>query len=74
MDVGRGHDIDGNAAHLVYPVHRVQSLAILQGEHMTCKHRWEPSSFAIKYRTPNHYIFECKRCGKSIFATLKEKQ
>jgi hypothetical protein len=41
---------------------------------MTCKHRWEPSNFAIKYRTPNHYIFECKRCGKSIFATLKEKQ
>jgi hypothetical protein len=38
-----------------------------------CKHRWEPSNFAIKYRTPNHYIFECKRCGKSIFATLKEQ-
>jgi ribosomal protein L37E len=41
---------------------------------MTCKHRWEPSNFGSKYRTPNHYIFECKRCGKSIFATLKEKQ
>jgi hypothetical protein len=41
---------------------------------MTCKHRWEPSSFAIGWRTPYHYIFECKRCGKSIFATLKEKQ
>jgi hypothetical protein len=39
-----------------------------------CKHRWEPSNFGIKYRTPNHYIFECKRCGKSIFAALKEKQ
>jgi hypothetical protein len=35
MDVGRGHDIDGDAAHLVYPVHRVQSLGILQREHMT---------------------------------------
>jgi hypothetical protein len=35
MDVGRGHDTDGNAAHLVYPVHRVQSLGILQGEYMT---------------------------------------
>ena len=23
---------------------------------------------------PNHYIYECARCGKSIFATLKEKQ
>ena len=45
-----------------------------KGEHMTCKHRWEPSNFGSKYRTPNHYIFECKRCGKSIFATLKEKQ
>jgi hypothetical protein len=43
-------------------------------EHMTCKHRWEPSNFGSKYRTPNHYIFECKRCGKSIFATLKEKK
>jgi DNA-directed RNA polymerase subunit RPC12/RpoP len=41
---------------------------------MTCKHRWEPSNFAIKYRTPNLYIYECARCGKSIFATLKEKQ
>lgn len=37
-----------------------------------CKHRWEPSNFGYKWRTPNHYIFECKRCGKSIFATLKE--
>jgi hypothetical protein len=34
MDVGRCHDTDGNAAHLVYPVHRIQSLGILQGEHM----------------------------------------
>jgi hypothetical protein len=41
---------------------------------MTCKHRWEPSNFAAKHRAPNFYIFECKRCGKSIFATLKEKQ
>jgi hypothetical protein len=36
----------------------------------SCKHRWEPVNGNIK---PNHYIFECKRCGKSIFATLKEK-
>jgi hypothetical protein len=35
MDVGRGHDIAGNTAHLVYPVHRIQSLGILQGKHMT---------------------------------------
>ena len=40
---------------------------------MTCQHRWEPSKFGIKYRKPNFYIFECARCGKSIFATLKEK-
>jgi ribosomal protein L37E len=39
-----------------------------------CKHRWEMSDFGLKYRTTNHYIFECKRCGRSIFATLKEKQ
>ena len=41
---------------------------------MTCRHRWEPSLFGIKYRTPNHYIYQCTRCGKSIFATLKGKQ
>jgi hypothetical protein len=35
MDVGRGHDTDGNFAHLVYPIHRIQSLEILKGEHMT---------------------------------------
>ena len=39
-----------------------------------CRHRWEPSNFGIKYRTPNHYMYQCTRCGKSIFATLKEKQ
>jgi len=39
---------------------------------MNCRHNWIPSNFGIKYRTPNHYIFECTRCGKSIFATLKE--
>jgi ribosomal protein S27AE len=45
-----------------------------RGEQMTeCKHRWEPSNFAAKWRSPNHYIFECTRCGKSIFATLKEQ-
>jgi hypothetical protein len=41
---------------------------------MTCKHRWEPSDFAARWRTRGHYLFECKRCGASIFATLKEKQ
>jgi hypothetical protein len=35
MDVGRWHDTAGNAANLVYPVHRVQSLEILWGERMT---------------------------------------
>jgi hypothetical protein len=34
---------------------------------MTCKHRWEPTNCGIKY----HY--QCTRCHKSIFATLKEK-
>jgi ribosomal protein L37E len=38
-----------------------------------CQHRWELSDFGLKHRTTNHYIFECKRCGRSIFATLKEK-
>jgi ribosomal protein L37E len=41
---------------------------------MICKHRWEPSNFGSKHRTPNHYIYFCARCGKSIFAILKEQQ
>ena len=41
---------------------------------MKCKHRWELSNFGIKYRTPNHYIFECTRCGNVIWTTLKEQQ
>jgi hypothetical protein len=53
----------------------IDAISQMQGAKMTqCKHRWEPSNFGIKYRTPNHYIYECARCGKSIFATLKEKQ
>ena len=33
---------------------------------MTCKHRWEPSNFGIKYRTPDHHMYECQRCHKLI--------
>jgi hypothetical protein len=40
---------------------------------MTCKHRWEPSNFGIKYRTTNHYLYQCTRCGNIISAILKEK-
>ena len=40
---------------------------------MTCKHRWEPSNFGIKYRTPNNYMYQCTRCGNYIMTTLKEK-
>lgn len=40
---------------------------------MTCKHRWEPTNFGIKYRTPNHYIYQCQRCWKIISTLLKEK-
>ena len=47
---------------------------MFEGKEMNCKHRWEPSNFAAKHRAPNFYIFECKRCGKSIFATLKEQK
>ena len=39
---------------------------------MTCKHRWEPSNFGIKWRTPNRYMYQCTRCGFVCFATLKE--
>ena len=38
-----------------------------------CKHRWEESNFAIKHRPPNHYIYECARCGNIISALLKEQ-
>ena len=41
---------------------------------MTCKHRWEPSDFCVKYRTPNHYMYQCCRCGKIISAILEEKK
>jgi hypothetical protein len=41
---------------------------------MTCKHRWEPSNFGIKYRTPGSYWYCCARCGNVIWTTLKEKQ
>ena len=37
---------------------------------MTCKHRWEPSNFGIKWRT-NSYIYRCARCGNIISASLK---
>jgi hypothetical protein len=35
---------------------------------MTCKHRWEPTNFGIKY----HY--QCVRCAQVAWATLKEKE
>jgi hypothetical protein len=38
-----------------------------------CKHRWEPTFFGIKYRTPRSYMYECARCGKFISTILKEK-
>ena len=39
-----------------------------------CKHRWVPSNFGIKYRTPNHYLYQCTRCSKIIGTLLKEKK
>lgn len=33
---------------------------------MTCKHRWEPSNFGIKYRTPDNQLYECQRCHEVI--------
>jgi hypothetical protein len=41
---------------------------------MNCKHRWEPSNFGIKHRTPKHYMYQCCRCGKIISAILEEKK
>jgi hypothetical protein len=37
---------------------------------MTCKHRWEPSNFGIKHRTPDNQLFECHRCHQ-VISTLK---
>lgn len=39
---------------------------------MTCKHRWEPSNFGIKWRRPNHYLYQCTRCSQFMFTVLKE--
>ena len=38
-----------------------------------CKHRWEPTNFGIKWRTPGSYWYCCARCGKTVFAVLKDK-
>ena len=38
-----------------------------------CKHRWEESNFAERHREEGHYIYECARCHKSIFATLEKR-
>ena len=38
----------------------------LDYEPVTCKHRWEESQFGIKYRTPDHIMYECQRCHKMI--------
>lgn len=39
---------------------------------MTCKHRWEPSNFGIKWRIPTQYLYQCTRCNKFIGALLKD--
>jgi hypothetical protein len=39
---------------------------------MTCKHRYEATSFASKWRDPKSHWWSCTRCGHTIFATLKE--
>lgn len=40
---------------------------------MTCKHRWEPTTFGIKYRNPGSYWYQCKRCQKVIWTILVDK-
>lgn len=40
---------------------------------MTCKHRYEPTLFGIKYRKPHTHWWCCTRCGSVIFSELKEK-
>jgi hypothetical protein len=47
-------------------------LHLFEGEEMTCKHRWEPTNFGIKYRTPGSYWYHCTRCNNIIFAVLKD--
>jgi hypothetical protein len=37
---------------------------------MTCKHRYEPFKFGLKYRKPNTHWWSCKRCGHTIFSEL----
>jgi len=34
---------------------------------MTCKHRWEPSFFGIKYRNPGSHWYKCVRCNQVIW-------
>lgn len=41
---------------------------------MNCQHRWIPRNFGEKYRTPNHYLYQCARCGAISSAILKTQE
>ena len=41
---------------------------------MTCKHRYEPTNFGIKYRNKNSYWWSCIRCGNTIFHDFGDKK
>jgi hypothetical protein len=41
---------------------------------MTCKHRYEPTTFGMSGRIPGSYWYCCTRCGNVIWTTLKEQQ
>lgn len=38
---------------------------------MTCKHRWEPTTFGVKHHPQGSYWYLCARCSKTIFAQLR---
>jgi hypothetical protein len=68
--VGRWHDIAGNTANLVYPVHRIQSLGILQGKHMTFENpRFDGSDYVrtrddVRLKGQLLRVWDCMSDGK----------
>jgi hypothetical protein len=40
---------------------------------MTCKHRWEPTTFGIKNLNRGSYWYQCARCKQVIWSIILEK-
>lgn len=50
-----------------------QMSKLIRAQQDACKHRWEETSFGVKYRTPGTVSYECKRCHATRFVTMKKE-